>query len=130
MRLRVRIVTPDCVFQDDKAEELILPTNTGQIGVLVGHAPLITVIDIGPIQVRQRAKWTAIALIGGFALVQDDQITILVNEAVDASSVNQKEAEVALEEATKCLNEAVSKKEKVERTFAFKRARARCQIVQ
>lgn len=130
MRLRVRIVTPDCVFQDDQAEELILPTNTGQIGVLRGHAPLITVIDIGPLQMRQKSNWTPIALIGGFALVQDDQVTILVNEAVDASSVDRKEAELALEDATKFLNEAVSKKEKVERTFAFKRARARCQIAQ
>ena len=130
MRLQVCIVTPDCIFQNETADELILPTNTGQIGVLRGHAPVITVLDIGSIIVRQESKWTALALIGGFALVESDKVTILVNEAVAASSLEQKEVEMTLETATKRLNDAVSKKEKAEIIFAFKRARARYQLIQ
>jgi ATP synthase F1 epsilon subunit len=130
MRLQVSILTPDRIFQNEEVEELILPTSTGQVGILNGHAPLITALDIGPIMLCKKSNWTALALIGGFALVQQNQVTILVNEAVAASAIDRKEAEKALEETINRLNQASREKEKVEATFAFKRARARYQIVQ
>jgi len=130
MRLQVCILTPDRIFQNEEAEELILPTSTGQIGILNGHAPLITALDIGPIILSQNSNWTSVALMGGFALVQQNQVTILVNEAVAASSIERKEAEKTLEESINRLNQVTGEKEKVEATFAFKRARARYQIVQ
>jgi len=129
MRFQICILTPDCLFCNEEVEELILPTSTGQIGVLTGHAPLITALDIGPIMICQQANWTALALIGGFALVQENQVTILVNEAVAASSVERNEAEIALKESMDRLNQTVGEKEKVEAIFCFKRARARYQIV-
>jgi len=130
MRLQVCILTPDRIFQNKEAEEIILPTSTGQIGVLNGHAPLITALDIGPIMFCQESKWTALALIGGFALIQNNQVTILVNEVVAASTIERKDAEKALEEAINRLDQVTGEKAKVEATFAFKRARARYQIVQ
>ena len=129
MRLQIFILTPDRIFCNEEADELILPTSTGQIGVLIGHAPLITALDIGPMIVRKQSNWTALALIGGFALVQEDQVIILVNEAVSSSSVEREEAERSLREATNQLNQVTGEKEKVEATFSFKRARARYQIV-
>ncbi len=130
MTLQVSILTPDRIFWNEAAEEIILPTSTGQRGVLSGHAPLITALDIGARRVRTAAGWNAVALRGGFALVQNNVVTILVNEAVAASTVNAQEAERALEEATARLNQAAGEKEKVEATFAYKRARARFQILQ
>jgi F-type H+-transporting ATPase subunit epsilon len=130
MRLQVRILTPDCVFEQKTADELILPTSTGQVGVLNGHAPLITALDIGLMIFRQRSSWNALALIGGFALVQDNNVTILVNEAVDAMSIKEDEAQKTFEEASNRLNQVTEEKRKVEATFAFKRARVRCQIIQ
>lgn len=130
MRLQVSILTPDRIFQNEEAEELILPTSTGQVGILNGHAPLITALDIGPIMLCKKSNWTALALMGGFALVQQNQVTILVNEAVAASTIDRKEAEKALEEAISRLDQADGEKAKVEATFAFKRARARYQIAQ
>jgi ATP synthase F1 epsilon subunit len=129
MRLQVSILTPDRVFKKEGIDELILPTNTGQIGVLRGHAPLITALDIGPIVFREKTNWIALALIGGFALVQENKVTILVNELVLSSSVEKREAEKTLEETINRLKEVTGKKEKVETTFSFKRARARYQIV-
>jgi ATP synthase F1 epsilon subunit len=129
MRIQVCILTPDCIFRNEEVDELILPTSTGQIGVLPDHAPLITALDIGPILFRRQSTWNALALIGGFSLVQDNQVTILVNEAVSVSSVDENEAEKMLEEATNRLSQVSGEKEKVEAAFAFKRARARYQIV-
>jgi F-type H+-transporting ATPase subunit epsilon len=129
MGLQVVILTPDRIFKNEEAEELVLPTSTGQIGVLSGHAPLITALDIGPIVFRQKTGWVVLALIGGFALVQENQVTILVNEVVVSSSVDPKEAEQTLKESMDRLQQANGRKEKVEATFSFKRARARYQIV-
>jgi small subunit ribosomal protein S4 len=129
MRLQVCILTPDCIFQEKTADEVILPTRTGQIGVLNGHAPLITALDIGLIIFRQESNWNALALIGGFALVQGNKLTILVNEAVDALTVEENESRKALEEASNRINQVVEEKRKVEAT-PFKRARARYQLTQ
>jgi len=125
MRLQVCILTPDGIFQNEEADELIMLTSTGQIGVLNNHAPVITALDIGPILVRRSTKWTALALIGGFAVVQDNKVTILVNEAEAPTSTIITEIEKALASATDRLNNAVGDRETVKATLSFKRARAR-----
>jgi F-type H+-transporting ATPase subunit epsilon len=130
MRLQVCILTPDCVFQKEEIDELILPTRTGQIGILNNHASLITALDIGLIITRNQSKWKTLALMGGFALVQKNQVTILVNEAVTASSVEEDEVKKTLDEANNRLSQVVEEKRKVEAVFAYKRARARYQIIQ
>jgi len=130
MRLQVCILTPDGIFQNETADELILPTRTGKMGVLIGHAPLITALDIGPIICRTNSNWTALTLMGGFALVQEDTVTVLVNEAEDVSSIDLQRAEKDLENATNRLNQVTQEKDKVEATLSFKRARARYQTVQ
>ena len=130
MRIQVCILTPDRIFRNKEVEELVLVTRTGQLGVLNQHAPVITALDIGPIILRQKLSWMALALMGGFALVQDNQIIILVNEAVTSSSVKKNETVKVLREATNRLNQVLCKKVKVEAIFTFKRARARYQIIQ
>jgi len=129
MTLQVCIMTPDRIFLNDQAEEIILPTNTGQMGVLSNHAPLITALDIGVTLIRSKTDWNPVALMGGFALVKDNQITILVNEADSATEIKSDEAESAFEVAKLKLEQAVDEKQRVEATFQFKRARARYQVV-
>jgi F-type H+-transporting ATPase subunit epsilon len=123
-------MTPDCIFLNKDADELILPTSIGSIGILDNHAPLLTAIEIGPLLFREQSNWTSFALIGGFALVQKNTVTVLVNEAVSASEIELREADAALSRATDRLNQATGEKEKVEATFSFKRARARYQVLQ
>ena len=122
-------MTPDRIFWNDQAEEIILPTNTGQMGVLANHAPLITALDIGVMLIRANNDWISIALMGGFALVKQNQITVLVNEAESAKTIEIEEAENAFNKAKIRLDEADGQKQKVEANFIFKRARARYQVV-
>ena len=129
MNLQVCIMTPDEIFWNEQAEEIILPTNTGQMGVLTNHAPIITALDIGVMSIRTNKDWTSVALMGGFALVKQNQITILVNSAESKDKIDAAGAEKAFLEAQKQLNNATGSKEKVEANFAFKRARARYQLV-
>nr|ASN77489.1 ATP synthase CF1 subunit epsilon [Pedinophyceae sp. YPF-701] len=129
MTLQVSIMTPDRIFWNEEAEEIILPTNTGQMGVLTNHAPLITALDIGIMLIRTKKEWLSVALMGGFALVKQNQITVLVNEAESAQTVTLEEAEKEFNETKERLEKATSEKERVEATFAFKRARTRYQLV-
>ena len=98
MSLQVCIMTPDRIFWNDQAEEIILPTNTGQMGVLSNHAPLITALDIGVMLIRTKKNWISLALMGGFALVKQNQITVLVNEAESSETIEAEQAESAFNE--------------------------------
>jgi F-type H+-transporting ATPase subunit epsilon len=129
MTLQVCIMTPDRIFWNDQAEEIILPTNTGQMGVLTNHTPLITALDIGVTLIRSKNEWTPVALMGGFALVKQNQVTILVNEAESSKTIEAEQAETAFQEAKERLEQAEGEKQRVEATFSFKRARARYQVV-
>lgn len=130
MTLQFSIITPDCIFLDAQADEIILPTNTGQMGVLTGHAPLITALDIGVLLYRSKKKWVSLALMGGFALIQQNTLTVLVNEAENSSTIDPKEAQQTFEAARQEFLQATNSKQKVSANFALKRAQARYQVVQ
>jgi len=62
MSLNVRVITPDKVVWDATAEELILPSSTGQLGILTDHAPLLTALDIGVLRLKSETGWKSIVL--------------------------------------------------------------------
>ena len=132
MSLKVSILAPDRVFMSTTCDEIILPTSTGQAGILTNHTPLVTGLDIGVMMVRETSApgtWTSMALMGGFALVKDNTVTILVNDACMASTIDRAQAEKAFQEAQVAFEKADGRKEKIETSLAFKRARARFQLV-
>ena len=113
MSLQVSILTPERPFWNGQAEEIILPTETGEMGVLKNHAPIITGLDVGAMLVRTKEEWNSYALMGGFALVKQNQVTILVNEAESAQTIAVDQAESAFEEAKTRLEEAQGEKQRV-----------------
>jgi F-type H+-transporting ATPase subunit epsilon len=129
MSLNVRVITPDKVVWDAMAEELILPSSTGQIGVLTDHAPLLTALDIGVMRLKSGTSWTSIVLMEGFAEVEENKVTILCNGAEEGSSIDPKNAQEELEKVTLLVDEATTKKEKIEATIELRKAKARLQAV-
>lgn len=130
MALTVRVIAPDKTVWDASAEEVILPSTTGQLGILGGHAPLLTALDTGVMRVRSDKNWVPIALMGGFAEVENDEVTILVNGAERGDSINQEEARAAFAAAQEEFAKAQqsgSRQEFVKATRSLKRARARFQ---
>jgi len=69
MSLTLRVLAPDQNVFDGSADEVILPSTTGQLGILPGHISLLTAIDVGVLRVRANGGWNSIALMGGFAEV-------------------------------------------------------------
>ena len=129
MSLNVRVITPDKVVWDAMAEELILPSSTGQIGILTDHAPLLTALDIGVMRLKSESGWSSIVVMEGFAEVEDNKVTILCNGAEEGSSIDLKTAQESLEKVTSLVDEATTKKEKIEATIELRKAKARLQAV-
>ena len=129
MSLNVRVITPDKVVWDAMAEELILPSSTGQVGILTDHAPLLTALDIGVMKLKSDAGWTSIVIMEGFAEVEDNKVTILCNGAEEGNSIDATTAQAELEKVTLLVDEATTKKEKIEATIELRKAKARLQAV-
>jgi F-type H+-transporting ATPase subunit epsilon len=130
MTLTVRVVAPDKTVWDSEAEEVILPSTTGQLGILTGHAPLLSALDTGVMRVRADKNWVAIALMGGFAEVENNEVTILVNGAERGDTIDKEAARTAYTEAEASYNQAQSSdnsQEKIRATQALRKARARFQ---
>lgn len=129
MTLTVRVISPDKTVWDANAEEVILPSTTGQLGILSGHAPLLTALDTGVMRVRPGKDWVAIALMGGFAEVESNEVTILVNGAERGDQIKLEEARAAYSEAEARVNQVQNgtRQEQIQATQALKRARARFQ---
>ena len=100
MSLTLRVLATDQNVFDGSADEVILPSTTGQLGILPGHISLLTAIDIGVLRVRANGAWNSIALMGGFAEVDADEVTVLVNQAELGSSIDAAAAETAFQKAT------------------------------
>ena len=130
MTLTVRVIGPDKTVWDSEAQELILPSTTGQVGILSGHAPMLTALDIGVMRVRPDKNWVPIALMGGFAEVENNEVTILVNGAERGEAIDKEVARQAFNQAEERLNQvqnSENRQEKIQATQAFKKARARFQ---
>ena len=129
MSLNVRVITPDKVVWDAMADELVLPSSTGQIGILTDHAPLLTALDIGVMKLKSNSDWTSIVVMEGFAEIEDNKVTILCNGAEEGISIDAKTAQDELEKVTLLVDEATTKKEKIEATIELRKAKARLQAV-
>ncbi|KAF9607645.1 hypothetical protein IFM89_037878 [Coptis chinensis] len=80
MTLNLCVPTPNRIVWDSEVKEIILSTNSGQIGVLSNHAPIATAVDIGILRIRLNDQWLTIARWGGLARIGNNEITILVND--------------------------------------------------
>jgi F-type H+-transporting ATPase subunit epsilon len=130
MALTVRVITPDKTVWDAEAQEVILPSTTGQLGILGGHAPLLTALDTGVMRVRPGKDWQAIALMGGFAEIENNEVKILVNGAELGNKIDKEAARSEYAQAQSRLDAATKSSDRaqqIQATQAFKRARARFQ---
>ena len=118
MSLTLRVLAPDQSVFDDTADEIILPSTTGLLGVLPGHISMVTAIDFGVLRVLKNGNWDSIALTGGFAEVESNEVTVLVNKAEMGKNIDSSKAEAELEKAKNQLNQAQDKENSPEKIKA------------
>ena len=130
MALNIRVIAPDRVVWTKEVDEMILPGATGLIGILVGHAPVITALEIGVLRVKINNVWAPIVVLGGFAVIKGNYATVLINGVENVSDLTIPEAEEQIRIATDFLATVETKKQKIEASQRVKKAAARLQAVQ
>src|SRR3954462_6278836 len=101
---QVEIVTPERKVVDDSATEMQIPGKTGYLGILPGHAPLITELSVGEIGYRdEKGQIKRLAVAWGFAEVLPTKVTILAEVAEKAEEIDVARAQKAKEAAEAAL---------------------------
>lgn len=100
---QLEIVTPERLVVKAGVEELELPGKSGYLGVLPGHAPLITELAVGEIVYRAEGQLKRLAVAWGFAEVLPDRVTILAETAEKAEEIDVARAQAAKQKAEDVL---------------------------
>lgn len=108
MPLTLKIVTPEREVYSEKVDSIVLPTREGEIGVLPGHIPLLTLLAAGELEVvrTDQAATEYLAVDRGFAQVQADQVTVLTEAAIEIDQIDLSEVEAARQRAEAALQNA------------------------
>ena len=129
MTMNIRVLTPDRVICSTTADEVVLPGLTGQIGILDGHAWLITALDTGLLRIKLDNKWTPIILCGGLAEIDRNRVTVLVNDVEELVTLDLSEVTKELEKATLAVEDAETSKSKLDAAIELKKATARVEAL-
>src|SRR2546425_9455218 len=97
------IVTPEKMVVKDVAEEMQIPGKNGYLGILPGHAPLITELAVGEITFREHGGEQHLAVAWGFAEVLPNKVTILAETAERPSEIDVERARKAKERSEERL---------------------------
>jgi len=100
------VVTPERQLLREMVVEVTIPGRDGQLGILPGHAPLITELGIGELGYRAATaiQPTTLAIVQGFAEVLPDRVTVLAETAERAEEIDLARAEAALARAEKRMS--------------------------
>ena len=125
MSLNIRVIAPDGLVWDTTADGVVLPSLTGQLGILTGHAPLITSLEIGILRIKENSKWTPIIVLGGFAVIQNDEVLVLISGVEEVIKEDYDKAKEILVKAKKNLDSAKTTKEIIDASQELKIASAK-----
>jgi len=125
---QLEIVTPEKMVVRDLAEEIQLPGKNGYLGILPGHAPLITELSIGEITYRGGRSTHHLAVAWGFAEVLPDKVTILAETAERSNEIDVKRAEQAKQRAEQDLKNGKTEEDFVRAEGDLKRAETRLEV--
>ena len=129
MAINIRILTPDRIICSTTADEVILPGLTGLVGILDGHAALITALDTGLLRIKLNEKWTPIILCGGLAEIDRNRVTVLVNDVEELVDIELRQATEELEKATLSVEEAEDDKSLLDASVELKKATAKVEAM-
>ncbi|MBI5912914.1 ATP synthase F1 subunit epsilon [Candidatus Azambacteria bacterium] len=110
----LQIITQEKVVYEGDAESLILPTSGGEISVLAGHVPLVSIIHEGEMVISHGGERTHLAVIGGVLRVTQDNVVLLTDSAERFDELDEQKASEAREKAQKMMQEKLTEREMAE----------------
>jgi len=128
--IQLVIVTPERQILKETVSEVTMPGADGYLGVLPGHAPLITELGIGELTYRTVSGHSGLlAVIHGFAEVQPDRVSVLAETAEFAEEIDLSRAQQALQRAQERIAKGGENLDWDRATLALQRALIRIQVV-
>ena len=128
--LQLEIVTPERLVEKDTISEIQIPGKNGYLGILPGHAPLITELGVGEITYKADGMDYHVAVAWGFAEVLPDKVTVLAETAERAEDIDVERARKAKERAEERLRSASGDVDYQRALIALDRANARLDVAQ
>jgi len=120
--LKVRLVTPDRVLLDATAEAVELPSMSGYLEALYGHAPLLAELGAGEVKLHGGTAGEQVFFVAwGFVEVLPERVTILAETALHPEEIDVAEAQRELEHSQELWNEAGDDQEKYDEANAVAR---------
>jgi len=105
-KLNFHLVSPERELFSGAVDHVVVPGGEGDFGVLPNHAPVMSAIRPGAITVMDGSDVRRIFIMGGFADVTPDGLTILAEEAIDLADVDAGELDQSLKDAREDLADA------------------------
>ncbi|EKN66584.1 F0F1 ATP synthase subunit epsilon [Neobacillus bataviensis LMG 21833] len=103
--IKVSVVTPDGPVYESDVEMVSTKAQSGELGILPGHIPMVAPLEIGAVRLKKDGKTEFIAVSGGFLEVRPDQVTILAQAAETSEHIDVERAQRAKERAEQRLKE-------------------------
>jgi len=125
---QLEIVTPDRLVVKEAAQEVQIPGRSGYLGILPGHAPLITELGVGEISYRNAAGSQHLAVAWGFAEVLPDKVTILAEVAERPGEIDVARAEKAKEQAQSLIKSGGPELDYAQAASDLKKAETRIEV--
>jgi F-type H+-transporting ATPase subunit epsilon len=127
---QLEIVTPEKMVVRDVAEEAQIPGKNGYLGILPGHAPLITELAIGEITYRSGGLARRLAVAWGFAEILPDKVTILAETAERPEEIDITRARQAKQRAEEQLKSGKTEEDFTRAEASLQRAETRLQVAE
>ena len=125
---QLEIVTPEKMVVRDVAEEMQIPGKNGYLGVLPGHAPLITELAVGEISYSRGNETHYLAVAWGFAEVLPERVVILAETAERPEEIDVKRAQESKQRAEERLKSGSTETDFTRAEDALQRAETRLQV--
>jgi F-type H+-transporting ATPase subunit epsilon len=126
--LHLQIITPDKQLVRDEADQVQIPGKSGYLGILPGHAPLLSELMIGEISYSHDGTTHYFAVSWGFAEVLPHKVTILADTAERAEDIDVKRAQEAKARAEEALRNPSPELDYDAVNFALRRAEVRLEV--
>jgi F-type H+-transporting ATPase subunit epsilon len=125
---QLEIVTPAKLVVKDAAEEAQIPGSSGYLGILPGHAPLITELGVGVITYKASGATHTLSVAWGFAEVLPDKVTILAEAAERPQEIDVERAQKSKDRAEERLKSNDPKIDYTRAEDALQRAETRLSV--
>lgn len=132
-RIQVELVTPDKLMLREEVLAVSLPGREGYLGILPGHAPLLTELKPGQLSYTQGTVTHYLFVGGGFAEVGPDRVTVLVDASERPEEIDLERARRAQERAEERLRQAGAAEAEIDAlraNAALQRAMARVEVAE